>query len=193
MIPHSGELGSCPQRFQILIDSRLEAGEGNPEVCPIFVRPGRHIDHPDLRHGLVHHVEDGLGFVGVFLLPGADDPDQASPFFYPFRPTGTRTDIPIFFPTLTWDYRLQPFRLHLASLPNPRISNCPSPRQRFITRRIVSRLTLGHSLSISAMPKGVVIVRSAYSTRSVFEPRSGRCRSARSSNSRYALRQVERR
>jgi hypothetical protein len=41
-----------------------------PEVCPVFVRPGRRIDGPDLRHGLVHHVEKGLWLVGIFLLPG---------------------------------------------------------------------------------------------------------------------------
>ena len=40
------------------------------EVGLVVVRPGRRIEGPDLRYGLVHHVEDGLGFVGVFLLPG---------------------------------------------------------------------------------------------------------------------------
>ena len=34
-----------------------------------MVRPGRHVDGLDLRHRLVHHVEDGLGCVGNGLLP----------------------------------------------------------------------------------------------------------------------------
>ena len=40
------------------------------EAGLVVFRPGRRINGPDLRDGLVHHIEDGLRFVRVFLLPG---------------------------------------------------------------------------------------------------------------------------
>ena len=58
------------QPVQIVVDFRLEAGDGNPEVFSVIVRPDRHIDGPDLHHGLIHHVEDSLGGVGDHSLPG---------------------------------------------------------------------------------------------------------------------------
>ena len=45
-------------RVQIVVYFRFEAGEGLLEIDLVLVRPGRRIDGPDLRHGLVHHVEE---------------------------------------------------------------------------------------------------------------------------------------
>ncbi len=53
--------GATGGAVQIVVDFRLEARKGRPEVGPAVVpRPGRRIDGLALRHGLVHHVEDGL-------------------------------------------------------------------------------------------------------------------------------------
>jgi hypothetical protein len=72
--------------------------------------------------------------------------------------------IPTFIPTLKWYSYFQPLHRHLASLPFPSISNRPWFRQRFITSRIVSRLTFGQIRSTSAMPNRPIIFSRAYST-----------------------------
>jgi hypothetical protein len=66
--------------------------------------------------------------------------------------------VPTFIPTLMWcSYFLFVLR-HLASLPLPSISSLPCFRQRFMTRRMVSRLTLGQSRSTSAIPKVLIML-----------------------------------
>ncbi len=65
-------------------------------------------------------------------------------------------DNTIIIATLTCYCLFPSTRRHLASRPRPITSMRPSSRQRFITTRIISRLTLGQSRSISAMPKGLV-------------------------------------
>ena len=82
-------------------------------------------------------------------------------------------------------------RRHFASRPRPNILRRSLERHRFITTRIISRLTLGRSLSISAIPNGPRTFSSAYAIKSALEPRAGRSLLARSSNSRYAIRRVD--
>jgi hypothetical protein len=69
--------------------------------------------------------------------------------------------------------QFQSLRLQRASRPLPSISRRPSLRHRFITLRIISRLTLGQSRSMSAMPKGPVTCFSAYSISPVLAPLTG--------------------
>jgi hypothetical protein len=88
-----------------------------------------------------------------------------------------------FIHTLMWYSYFSVFRIHLASRPFPSILNRPSSRHRFITRRIVSRLTLGQSCFTSAMPKGLNTLSSAYSTKSVLEPRAAQACSPKTHHS----------
>ena len=58
------------QGIQIIVDFRLEVDHGCLEILFVFVCPSYGIDGFYLGRGLVKHVKDRVGGVGMFLLPG---------------------------------------------------------------------------------------------------------------------------